>query len=52
MKSFREWLKDNGGELPKGNISGEWFAKRGLPMIVHCTCCEMTMALPSAFIDD
>ena len=52
MKSFSEWLKDNGEELPKGDISGEWFAKRGLPMIVHCTCCEMTMALPSAYISN
>ena len=24
----------------------------GLPMIVRCTCCETTMALPNAYIDD
>ena len=52
MKSFSEWLHDNGDELPKGNISGAWFAEHNLPMIVHCTCCEMTMATPSAYIDD
>ena len=52
MKTFAQWLKANGDELPKGDIRGEWFAKRGLPMIVRCTCCEMTMALPSAYIDD
>ena len=34
------------------SVSGEWFAERRLPMIVACTCCEMTMALPSAMVDD
>ena len=53
MKTFAEWLKENSNEeMPKGNINGNWFAERGLPMIVHCTCCETTMALPSAYIDD
>ena len=52
MKSFSEWLKDNGEELPKGNISGTWFVEHGLPMIVECTCCGTTMTLPSAFIDN
>jgi hypothetical protein len=23
-----------------------------LPMVVSCTCCGMTMALPSAMVDD
>ena len=33
-------------------VSGGWFAERGLPMIVECSCCCMTMALPCAEIDD
>lgn len=52
MKSFNEWLKEQGIEMPKGTINGTWFAEHGLPMIVRCTCCEMTMASPNAFIDD
>lgn len=52
MKSFSEWLKEQGIEMPKGTINGAWFAKYGLPMIVRCTCCETTMALPNAYIDD
>lgn len=53
MKTFAEWLKEAYGEdLPKGNINGNWFSDRGLPMIVNCTCCGSTMALPSAYVDD
>lgn len=53
MKSFSEWIKANRGiKMPKGNISGAWFAEHDLPMIVECKCCTMTMALPSAFIDN
>jgi len=53
MKSFAKWLKDNyNEEMPKGMTDGTWFHKRGLPLVVECSCCTMTMALPSAFIDD
>lgn len=38
-------------EMPSGNIPGSWFSENGLLMIVRCTCCDMTMALPSAFVD-
>ena len=37
--------------MPKGEINGSWFVENGLPMIVACTCCGMTMAAPSAWID-
>ena len=33
-------------------VSSAWFAERGLPLVVSCACCEMTMALPSAYISD
>lgn len=53
MKTFKQWLKDKyNEEMPKGTVNAEWFFERGLPMIVECACCEMTMALPSALIDD
>ena len=53
MKSFREYVEQIlGTEMPHGNISGEWFAKNGLPMVVRCCCCDMSMASPSAWIDD
>lgn len=53
MKTFKEWFKDNfDEELPTGTVSCEWFVERGLPMIVACSCCGMTMALPSALVDD
>ena len=53
MKSFKEWLKANyNEELPKGNIDMGWFGQRGLPAIVECACCKMTMALPNAYIDE
>lgn len=53
MKTFEEWFEANYNEkMPTGNINGAWFAERNLPMIVECTCCCTTMALPSALIDD
>ena len=38
--------------MPEGTINGGWFAEHDLPMIVSCTCCGMTMALPSAYVDE
>lgn len=53
MKTMREWLKENLGiEMPEGNINGSWFAENNLPMIVECSCCGMTMALPSAYVEN
>ena len=53
MKTMREWLKENLGiEMPEGNINGSWFAENNLPMIVECSCCGMTMALPSVYVEN
>lgn len=53
MRTFEQYIKDEFDiEMPKGNISGAWFAENGLPMIVACSCCEMTMASPNALVDD
>ena len=51
MKSFHEYMEDRGIEVPKDVIPGSWFSEHGFPMVVRCACCEMTMALPSAWID-
>lgn len=53
MISFSEYVKKElNVEMPNGNISGSWFYDNGIPMIVRCCCCDMTMASPSAWIDD
>lgn len=54
MKTFYQWYKEVSGKdtSEQKTFSGEWFAERGLPMIVECTCCGSTMTLPTAFIDD
>ena len=53
MKTFEQWVKDTyDEELHFPVIDGSWFAERGLPMIVHCSCCESTLALPSAMINE
>lgn len=52
MVSFKQYVESRGIEIPEGNIPGEWFAKHGYPMVVRCTCCDMTMAIPSAWIDE
>lgn len=45
-------FEEMGVEMPKDNIPGSWFAEHHLPMIVRCTCCDTSMALSSAMIDD
>lgn len=53
MISFSEYVKQSRGvEMPHGEISGAWFQEQRIPMVVRCTCCGMTMASPSAWIDD
>lgn len=39
-------------EVLHGNINSSWFAEQGLPMVVECSCCQTTMVLFSAFVDD
>lgn len=53
MKTFTNYIKDRWHiEVPKGNIPGEWFQKNFIPMVVRCSCCDMTMASPSAWVDE
>jgi hypothetical protein len=53
VEAFEQYIKDEFDiEMPEGDISGAWFAENGLPMIVACSCCEMTMASPNALVDD
>ncbi len=53
LRTAETWIfEEMGVEMPRGNISGQWFAEHCLPMIVKCACCDTSMALPSALIDD
>ena len=53
MKTFRTYIHDEFGiEVPHDNIPGTWFSENGIPMVVSCACCGMTMASPSALIDE
>lgn len=53
MKTFRNYIKDTFNlKMPEGDIPGSWFYDNGLPMVVACTCCGMTMCSVSALIDD
>lgn len=54
MKTFYQWYKEVSGKdiSEQKTFSGEWFVERDLPMIVECTYCGATMALPTAFIDN
>lgn len=54
MLTFEDWFKKNFKDetIPQGNIPAEWFEKHGIPMVVRCTCCGMTMCVMSAYIDE
>lgn len=54
MKTFKEWYKEvSGKDLSDTELhNGNWFMERSLPMVVSCTCCESTLLLPGAYLDD
>ena len=53
MRTAKRFIKEEFDiEMPQGDISGQWFAENRLPMIVRCCCCDTSMALPSAMLDD
>ena len=53
MKNFFDYVRDEFHvSIPKGDIPGEWFYENRIPMVVRCSCCDMTMASPSAWVDD
>lgn len=53
MISFKQYVEQKlDVKMPEGIISGAWFADNRIPMVVRCCCCDMTMASPSAWIDD
>ena len=53
MISFREYVETKMNlKMPHGNIPGGWFYDNQLPMVVRCCCCDMSMASPSAWIDE
>jgi len=55
MKTFKEWYKEVNGVEPDYETAENkllWCKEEGLPMIVSCTCCEGTMIVFNAFVDD
>lgn len=53
LRKAEIWIfEEMGVKMPKDIVPGSWFAENGLPMIVECACCGMTIALPSAIVDD
>lgn len=52
MKTFARYIKDEFEiDYPAGDVNGSWFVENGLPMIVECCCCGMSMASPNAMVD-
>ena len=52
MTTFRNYsAREFQLEMPTGTISADWFYDNGLPMIVECACCGITMSSPSAWVD-
>lgn len=52
MVSFFEYARNLGIKVPEKDIPAGWFFEHGCPMVVSCSCCGMTMAMPAAFIDE
>lgn len=57
MKTAREYLAEHNPEFTKAtegldSIPGSLFQQHGVPMVVACTHCQMTMAVFSALIDE
>lgn len=53
IRTAEDYLfEEMGIKMPEDEIPGSWFFKHDLPMIVECSCCGMTTALPSAMVGD
>lgn len=53
MRTMKDYLLETRKlEIPKEEVSGDWFAKHNLPMVISCKCCEMSMILFSASVDE
>jgi hypothetical protein len=53
MKTAKEYILEKRGiEIPSEKVSAEWYIDHDIPMIVACRCCEMTMLVHSAMVDD
>ena len=54
MKTFKKWIRDELGLdlTDQKSLGGNWFAEHGIPMIVSCTCCNDTLNVANAVIDE
>lgn len=55
MKKFKDWYKDVAGVEPDYETAQNkllWCQERGLPVVVSCTCCEGTLLIFNAFVDE
>ena len=55
MKKFKDWYKDVSGKEPDYETTPDkllWCKERGLPVVVSCTCCEGTLLIFNAFVDE
>ena len=53
MKSFTDYIAEEWGlKMPERTVPGSWFFENHILMVVRCSCCDMTMASPSAWVDD
>lgn len=55
MKKFKDWYKDVAGIEPDYETAENkllWCKERGLPVVISCTCCESTLPIFSAFVDE
>lgn len=48
------WVNNYGDEFDTRAAlhNGNWYMEQGLPMVVSCACCESTLLLPGAYLDD
>ena len=53
MKTAKEFFLENRNiKIPEGNIPLTWFIENKVPPAVVCSCCEKSMFLYSAMVDD
>ena len=53
FKAMEDYVQEDLGiEVPEGTLDGAWFNSHNLPMVVQCRCCETSMVLFSAWVDE
>lgn len=52
LRTMERFLKEERGIETPETVTGAWLKERKLPLFVECACCETSMLIFSAMVND